>query len=62
MKEIDEILKIIDELNKFIDGYYILSGSWVLYFYRYKYPNFKYPLRTLDIDFVFDLYELFKRI
>ena len=31
-------------------------------FIRFKYPNFKYALRTLDIDFVFSLYVKSKKI
>ena len=62
MTEIEDILKVINHLNKNLKGYYILGGSWVLYFYRFKYPNFKYALRTLDIDFIFSLYVKNKRI
>ncbi|WP_457642002.1 GSU2403 family nucleotidyltransferase fold protein [Persephonella sp.] len=62
MIEIEDILKVIEHLNKYLRGYYVLGGSWVLYFYRFKYPNFKYPLKTLDIDFVFSLYVRNKRL
>jgi hypothetical protein len=56
LREIDNILKVIDLLNKYIDGYYIVAGSWALYFYRFKYKGFLYPLKTLDIDFILNLY------
>ncbi|WP_456382667.1 GSU2403 family nucleotidyltransferase fold protein [Persephonella sp.] len=59
---IDDILNLINQLNKHLEGYYVIGGSWVLYFYRFKYPHFKYPLRTLDIDFVFSLYVRNKRV
>jgi hypothetical protein len=62
MIEIDDVFKVINQLNKYLKGYYVLGGSWVLYFYRFKYPNFKYALRTLDIDFVFSLYAKSKKI
>ena len=62
MIEIDDVLKVINQLNKYLKGYYVLGGSWVLYFYRFKYPNFKYALRTLDVDFVFSLYAKSKKI
>ena len=62
MIEIDNVLKVIDHLNGHLRGYYVLGGSWVLYFYRFKYPNFRYALRTLDIDFVFSLYVKSKKI
>ncbi|RMB00055.1 GSU2403 family nucleotidyltransferase fold protein [Hydrogenothermus marinus] len=62
MDEIDEIIKIITQLNKYLQDCYVLGGSWVLYFYRFKYPDFKYPLRTFDIDFIFSLYAKRKKI
>ncbi len=33
MTELEDILKIINQLNKYLKGYYVLGGSWVLYFY-----------------------------
>jgi len=62
MVEIKDVLKVINRLNKYLKGYYVLGGSWVLYFYRFGYPNFKYALKTLDIDFIFSLYAKSKKI
>lgn len=28
MIEVDEILKVINQMNKYLEGHYVLGGSW----------------------------------